>query len=429
MNAFAAAVANPVAAGLIGAALYCATYLAFVRLVRFPRNWLPYRPSEVAVAGSLAALTIAWAAFSPASSDLFNLTTMAVATAFLAMALLIIAAPSIAFRPANAVVELLAKNAEHAGLWLLGPALIAGLMLPDIKLQAILAAAMVLEISWALRQYWRRQPRQLYALTSSDRSVLTAQAKGNLKAFQTRHSIRELELSGDEVAWRGCGKNTPPCPFNFYVNRLGLNTAPCCREHMRDISHYVAACMTEIGAVYWLEGGSLLGAIREDGQLLEWEDDIDISVLVDGDMTWDRLATGLRECGARDGYYVDTYEHEGFVTVSFDRPGSWPFRWDRNRFRGEVRVDIAIYRHATSHGEAVLERRSHKGDMPTTESGGYGVPCELVLPTSTISFVGAEISCPNKSDTYLRMIYGDFETVEYTYVDAAAVQNRSQIEL
>lgn len=427
MNAFETAAANPVAGGLIAATLYAATYLTFVRLLRFPRNWLPFRPPEVALAGLLAALTVAWVSLSPDSPNLFSIPRLAVSSAFFAIGLLIIAAPSMAFRPANPAVEFLAKHAEYAGLWLLGPAFMAGVMLPDIKLQSVLAAAMAIEISWFLRQYWGRRPSQLYPLTSSDHTVLKAQAKGDLPAFRARHGIRELELSGDDVAWRGCGKSTPPCPFNLYVNRLGLNTAPCCREHMRDISHYVAACLTEIGAVYWLEGGTLLGAVREAGQLLEWEDDIDISVLLEDDMTWQRVTAGLLERGARDGYYVDVYGKEGFVMVSFDRPRSWPFRWERYRLRGEIRVDIAVYRPAISHGDAVLERRSHKGDMPATESGGYGVPRGLVLPTSTLSFVGGEISCPNKPDTYLRVIYGDFETVELTYVDPAAAQNRSQL--
>ncbi|MGZ0190542.1 MAG: hypothetical protein ACKVH0_21510, partial [Alphaproteobacteria bacterium] len=107
----------------------------------------------------------------------------------------------------------------------------------------------------------------------------------------------------------------------------------------------------------------------------------------------------------------------------------WPFRWERNRLRGEIRVDIAIYRRAVSHGEAVLERRSYKGAMPSTENGGYGVPTEIVLPTSTINFLGRDIACPSKSNAYLRVLYGDFEEVEYTYVDAAAAETRRQTDL
>ncbi len=94
--------------------------------------------------------------------------------------------------------------------------------------------------------------------------------------------------------------------------------------------------------------------------------------------------------------------------------------------RGEIRLDLVAFRPAVSHGQAVLERLLRKGTMPLTESGAYGVPRELVLPASTISFLGRNIACPNKSDAYLRVLYGDFEDIEYTFVDAAAADNRRQ---
>ena len=168
--------------------------------------------------------------------------------------------------------------------------------------------------------------------------------------------------------------------------------------------------------------------MREKGALIDWEDDVDISVLLDGEMTWDRLAAGLAERGERDGYFVDLFEKKGFVSISFDPPKPWPFRWERNRFRGEIRADIAIYRQAISHGEAVLERRKHKGAMPATESGAYGVPQEIVLPTSTVPFLGGDFACPNQPEAYLHMLYGDFRKIEYTFVDAGPAKARFRID-
>ena len=60
---------------------------------------------------------------------------------------------------------------------------------------------------------------------------------------------------------------------------------------------------------------------------------------------------------------------------------------------------------------------------------GYGVPRESVLPTSTIKFLGSNFTCPRNSETYLRALYGDFEEVEYTYLDAAAVETRRQFNV
>ena len=414
-----------VIAALTASALYVTTYLSFVRLLRYPRNWrLPSFPASLAT-GVLAALTVALVSLSP---DGIDRPALAISVGFVVVVFYIIAAPAIAFRPASRQVEFLAKHGDYAGLWLLGPALLAGLATPNIKLQAVLATAMAIELTWFLRQRWVVRRRRLYPLKNIDLSVLETQAKGDLVAFRRRHGIRELVLSKGAISWRGCGKRTPPCPFNLYVNRLGLNTAPCCREHMKELSHHIAAGLREMGVVHWLEGGTLLGAVREKGALLDWEDDVDISVLLDGEMTWHRLAAGLAERGARDGYFVDLFEKKGFVSISFDPPKPWPFRWERNRFRGEIRADIAIYRQATSHGEAVLERRRHKGAIPATESGAYGVPQEIILPTSTVPFLGGDFACPNQPEAYLHMLYGDFRKIEYTFVDAGPAKARFRID-
>jgi len=420
-----------VIAALIASMLYVATYLSFVRLLRYPRNWYPPSLRASLTTGVLAALTVVLVSLSP---DGLDRAALAVSVGFIVVLFYIIAAPAIAFWPAsglaNRAVEFMAKHCNYAGLWLLGPAFFAGLATSNIKLQAFLATAMAIELTWFLRQLWiGRQQRRLYPLSNNDLSVLETQAKGDLAAFRQRHDIRELVLSEDAVSWKGCGKGTPACPLNLYVNRLGLNTAPCCRDHMKDISHYVAACLVEMGVVHWLEGGSLLGAVRESGKLLDWEDDIDFSVLLDDDMTWERLTAGFVERGARDGYHVDLFHKQGFVSISFDPPKRWPFRWERNRLRGEIRADILIYRRAISYGETVLERRSHKGAMPATESGGYGVPLEIVLPTSTVPFLGGEIACPNQSDAYLRILYGDYSKVHYTYVDSGPANARAGIDI
>jgi len=409
---------------LIAVALYGAAYLSFVRLLRYPRNW--YSPSLPAYLATsvLVALTVAQVSI---STDGFDGAALIISFGFIVVRFYIIAAPAISFRPTSRSLEFFARHGDYAGLWLLGPALLIVLVMPNVKLQAVMVAATAIELTWFLRQRWDESGRRLYSLNENDLSVLDIQAEADLPAFQRRHGIRELVLSKSSVDWRGCGKKTAPCPFNFYVNRLGLNTAPCCREHMKDLSHYVATSLREIGALHWLEGGGLLGAVREKGTLLDWEDDIDISVLLDDDMTWDRLATGLAKCGARDGYYIDLFEKKGFISISFDPPGRWPFHWDRNRLRGEIRTDIAIYRRAISYGQPVVERRSHKGAMSITESGGYGIPQDVVLPTSTVHFLGGDIACPNQSETYLRLLYGDFWKVEYTYVDAGPAQARAHI--
>lgn len=45
------------------------------------------------------------------------------------------------------------------------------------------------------------------------------------------------------------------------------------------------------------------------------------------------------------------------------------------------------------------------------------------------SLVGGDFACPNQSEAYLRVSYGDFKKVEYTYVDAGPAKARAQLTL
>ncbi len=116
-------------AALMASILYAATYLSFVRLLRYPRNWHPPSAAACLATAALAALTVAWVA---ASGDGLDRPALAVSAGFIAVLFAIVAAPAIAFKPASRPVEFLAKHADHAGLWLLGPALVAGLATANI---------------------------------------------------------------------------------------------------------------------------------------------------------------------------------------------------------------------------------------------------------------------------------------------------------
>jgi hypothetical protein len=307
------------------------------------------------------------------------------------------------------------------------PAIVGAYALPSAKLHGVLIAAITIEIVWYLRHRWNNK-RQLYSLTDSDFMVLETQAKGDIEGFAKQHGIQELKLSADGAQWYGCSKNTLPCAFNLYTNRLGLNTAPCCREHMKNLAYFVSSCLNKMGTVHWLEGGTLLGAVRENGNLLAWEDDVDISFLLDDKSTWTTVVNNISDQCKRHGYFVETSKDSAYLGISFDRPQPWPFRWERYRMRGEIRLDLVAYRRAISHGEPVLERCTFKGVLPMTESGWFGMSEELVLPTSTIRFLGDEIPCPNQSQAYLHNLYGDFQEVELTYVNAAAAETRRAID-
>ena len=420
---------DPIISGLIAAALYVVTYLSLVHLLRYPRQWIrPPSPALLTTAG-LATVLVAYISF---STDGLDIATLAVSASFLAVLLLLIAAPAIELNHAAGFaprpIKYLARHGDYSGLWMLLPALVISFTLTDVKLLAFLVTALLIETWWFLRHWLADRHRRLYPIEDHDLAVLRAQAQGDIKGFAQRHGIRELVVSDDAVAWRGCNKATRPCPFNLYVNRLGLNTAPCCREHMQTLSRYVTSCLTEMNLPHWLDGGTLLGAVRENGGLLAWEDDIDIAVYLDDTTTWHSFVAGFAERGTKDGYTVEVFKKRGYLSISFNSPGRWPFHWERNRMRGEIRLDLVVYRLSQSYGEWVLERRLKKGTMPLTESGVYGVPRDMVLPVSKINFLGGEMGCPNQPQAYLRVLYGDYDKPDYTYVATASATTRQRVD-
>ena len=136
----------------------------------------------------------------------------------------------------------------------------------------------------------------------------------------------------------------------------------------------------------------------------------------------------MAERAKRDGYFVDAFERNGLIAIAHASARRPPLRWENYRLRGEIRLDLAVYRPATSQGMSVIERQSHKGNMLATDGGGYGVPSELVLPTSKITFLDRELPCPRRVQDYLRVLYGDFNQVDYSYVDAGPAKARQQLE-
>ncbi len=47
---------------------------------------------------------------------------------------------------------------------------------------------------------------------------------------------------------------------------------------------------------------------------------------------------------------------------------------------------------------------------------------------NNIPFLGGYFACPDQSEAYLRMLYGDFKKIEYTYVDAGPARARTRID-
>lgn len=59
------------------------------------------------------------------------------------------------------------------------------------------------------------------------------------------------------------------------MRKIGMDEL---RQKQMEVLDYVAVFCDENGIRYWIEGGTLLGAIRHKGYI-PWDDDIDIAML------------------------------------------------------------------------------------------------------------------------------------------------------
>ena len=197
---------------------------------------------------------------------------------------------------------------------------------------------------------------------------------------------------------------------------------------MKELCFAIDRLLTDMGVPHWLDGGTLLGTVREGGRFLPWEDDVDMSFMLEDSIDWDTFVSEVTLRLNQHGFAVKTQKENRMINVYYTPPTRWIYGLEQFRYRGEVKVDLIGNRVVQSYGQKVLERLLFKGEMAQTENGGYGVPVEMMVPTSEIELFGKMVSCPRDSDAYLRTIYGNYNEVDYTYIDNQVAYSRRSVD-
>jgi len=411
---------------LIVILLYSAAYVGYLAILRHPRNWRTIPAREKILVTVFLTLNIAFCSLSTTDVDYSALVASGI---FLVFLFLIIGAPSFALIQESSMQwEFIARHSDRFVLGLLPAVVITDYWVSSIKLNALFSIAMLIELVWLLRLHRANRFRNQHSLNKHGLAVLQTQAGDNLEDFIGKHRIKELVRDGNEIRWMGCSMHSPPCPINYYVNKLGLNTPPCCLEHMKELCFAVDQVLTDLAVPHWIDGGTLLGVIREGGHFLAWEDDVDISFMLEDSISWDTFMSELTFKLTQYGYTVRSSNKHRPIYIYYTRSTRWLYGLEQHRYRGEIRVDLIGYRVVESYGQKVMERSLFKGIMPQTESGGYGVPVDMIMPTSEIELFGKMVSCPRDSDAYLRAMYGNYTEVEYTYVDNQVACSRKKVD-
>ena len=159
----------------------------------------------------------------------------------------------------------------------------------------------------------------------------------------------------------------------------------------------VTQIMEKNGIPYWLEGGTLLGIVREK-RLLPWDNDMDISLIKDNEKKLLSILFKIFLCG-----YIVRVKKYKFDVEPFEK--------------GEVRiVKIRNRKFLFIKGDATLDiffKRKNDNEYfwtvgvkkPVLKS----VPKNFYEELTTFDFNGKPYSVPKDYDGYLTYRYGDWK--------------------
>lgn len=202
--------------------------------------------------------------------------------------------------------------------------------------------------------------------------------------------IKRVHHATGTDEWYGCGKDTRRCfgtvvddmPEFIYQNRW---TPPCCLRALRLTVHHVFKILTDQGVRFWLEGGSLLGAVR-NGDIIPWDYDVDIGIYQDDIVKSSHLVSCRSE---------DFEDGEGFV---WERATEGEFFRVQFSQTNHLHVDIFPFHSVNGTMTKSTWFKTHRQDREFPEA--------FLQPLEMISFAGIQVPVPNNARRFLEFKFG-----------------------
>ncbi|NXJ13467.1 FKRP protein, partial [Odontophorus gujanensis] len=232
-------------------------------------------------------------------------------------------------------------------------------------------------------------------------------AETRRRRMMERFGIKLEVLEDGRQRWYGCGKDTQRC-FGTVRARTpqyltqGRWTPPCCLRALRETARHVVEALESAGVRYWLEGGSLLGAVRLR-DIIPWDYDVDVGIYRDDAVK----CRWLRE--ARSGPVEDD---EGFV---WERAAEGDFF--RVHYSRSNRLHVDLWPFFPRAG--VMTKDTWLGHPQDVE-----FPERFLLPTVPMSFAGFTAMGPNNAREFLELKFGPGAIEEPEYPNPAVMRLR-----
>ena len=239
-------------------------------------------------------------------------------------------------------------------------------------------------------------------------------------------------------------------PYYYYKNNnIDITTIPPATGQIRDIQLANLVLLKELDYVckqnnlkYWLDFGTLLGAVRHKGYI-PWDDDIDVGMLRDD---YDKIIEAFRFTSRNPDIYADyvnsaknpcqcyikvlhkkcphlfvdifPYDYAGrILTREEQRAETEKIKVLRRRMQKESKSkNISDVLKVIEKGRNEVLKRGNNFecsdfvwgvDFNHTWKNWYS-SYECILPLKTISYEGGNFSCVNNEKEHLKEIFGDY---------------------
>ena len=197
--------------------------------------------------------------------------------------------------------------------------------------------------------------------------------------------------------------------FTLYCNNfVDMKNCMPARGGMRQIQEGRLKVLFEVADVleqnqvaYWLDGGTLLGAVRF-GFFIPWDDDIDIGIW-EGDK--ERVLSVLKSHYADSDVYklIDASELRAFPSNCF-----WKIAGKNDNYEY---LDIFEFGESKKYKNAVYKKwwEESQKDEKFIRKPPLHFSRSTLFPLSTISFEGRMFSAPHDSMKYVELNYGNYQ--------------------
>ena len=276
----------------------------------------------------------------------------------------------------------------------------------------------------------------------------------SIKDYGETHKIMRLLGLKIKFPKSEYAKKKKESPYYYYKkNNIDITTLPPATGQLRDIQLANLALLKELdyvckqnGLKYWLDAGTLIGAIRHKG-FIPWDDDIDIAMMrEDYEKIIDAFNKSSRNPDIYADYCRDTKNtcqymikiqhkkcHHLFVDIfPFDKYGkkiSKEEQLSKTKIIKNIRKrlqkntsfstpnDIVKQKIETAMKDEVLKNNDSVDESNLELVWGldfnhswdnWFTDYEVIFPLKEIEFEGIMFSCMNNPDAFLTRVYGDY---------------------